>query len=261
MFETVRDILIHMTEESIAILLSLSSALFVFLLIYWQYNRRRFRKLSHQIPAGVVKNYLDSVIQNSSAIKSSLFLGEDGEPTVVPIEKLSRDDGEGENHEELSRKNAEIAVLRNGNNIKDKIIAELEEELAETRSAKTSGSSGGEEALRKEIEKLKKQLQGQEPESLLNNDEISKLVQERDSLRDSLKEYEIIEDDLANLKSLQEENQRYREMIESMGGKLSDDVPPPPLKDEIVPEEKSDESDSNSEELLKEFEKMLGQQK
>ena len=219
MFDTVRDILIHTTEESIAILFSLSSILFVFLVVYWQYNRRKFRKLAHQIPAGVVKDYLDSVIQNSSAIKSTLFLEEDGgNPSVVPVEKLSRGNALG-GGEELSRKNAEIAELRNGLGIKDKIIAELEGKLEAAGSGEDLDLVGESGQLRGEVERLKRELEQQEgSENSPSKEEFEKLAQERDGLRDSLKEYEIIEDDLANLKAFQEENERLRKKIEEMGG-------------------------------------------
>ena len=276
MLETVRDVLIHTTEESMAILLSLSSILFVFLVIYWQYNRRRFQKLSHQIPAGVVKDYLDSVIQNSSAIKSSLFLGDGGRssgPTVVPIEKLSQTHaGEG-GLEELSRKNAEIAELRDGLSIKDKIITELESQLANIGQGKNAPSSKETEVLRGTVEQLKKELQEKRSGVSMSEEELNKLLQERDALRDSLKEYEIIEDDLANLKSLQEENVNLREMVKKMGGSLPKkvpgeqvpevpEVPETPKPDENIAKKEDNErknnGDDDSEELLKEFEKMLG---
>ena len=283
MFGTLRDILIHTTEESIAILLSLSSILFVFLMIYWQYNRRRFRKLSHQIPAGVVRDYLDSVIQNSSALKSSLFLGGEsgtGRASVVLVERLSGSGGGDDHFEDLNRKNAEIAELRDGIAIKDKIIAELENKLEAARSGEDSGLLGESKALQSKVERLKKELEQQSLGGSVSKDELKKLIKERDALRDSLKEYEIIEDDLANLKNLQEENKRYQRMIEDMGGSLPTDIPDPLSQDEEkipeIPETKkeikrenkqenkkedkvaSNSDNPDSEELLKEFEKMLG---
>ena len=247
--------------------------------------------MSHQIPAGVIRDYLDSVIQNSSALKSSLFLGEDGDSknaSVVSMERLSEDNANEDNFEELSRKNAEIAELRNGIGIKDKIIAELEGKLSNRSSKKSEASQGESKRLQIEIERLKKELEQQSSGNLLNKDELNKLVQERDNLKDSLKEYEIIEDDLANLKLLQEENRRYRKMIEDMGGtppkdislpvseKSGEKIPEVPESNEDMKKDskgkdktaKSDskkkevnvenDDNSDSEELLKEFEKMLG---
>ena len=260
MFETVRDILIHTTEESMVILLALSCILFVFLVAYWQYNRRRFQKLSHQIPARVVKDYLDSVIENSAALKSSLFLGEDGQgASVVPIDKLPGGHDEGPFRAELSRKNAEIAELRNSISVKDKIITELEGKLLVAR-----GGSGEPSVMQSEIEQLNATVEHQQLELSAGKDELEKITEERDSLRDMLKEYEVIEDDLSKLKSLQEENERYREKEEA--------APPevPPVEDTMpdIPseestrvqdkKEKNEKEKDDSEALLKEFEKMLG---
>ena len=273
MFETVRDILIHTAEESMAILLSLLSILFIFLVIYWQYNRRRFRKLSHQIPAGVIRDYLDSVIHNSSALKSALFLGdenESGKASVVSVDKLSKNI-DTDNFEELNRKNAEIAELREGIGIKDKIIAELEGKLATGQVKRESIDTQGEsKALKNEIERLKKELEQQNSGNLINKDDLNKLIQERNNLRDSLKEYELIEDDLTSLKSLQEENRHYKKIIEGMDENLPKEKPSElkkipeksKPKENIKHETKSDmgKQDDNvdSEELLKEFERMLG---
>ena len=259
MFESVRDILIHTTEESMVILLVLSCILFVFLVAYWQYNRRRFQKLSHQIPARVVKDYLDSVIENSAALKSSLFLGEeDGKgASVVSVDKLSGGPA-AVDAAELGRKNAEIAELRNSIGVKDKIITELEGKLLVAR-----GGSGEPSILQSEIEQLNANLENQQIELSSTRDELKKIVEERDGLRDMLKEYEVLEEDLSKLKSLQEENERYRNMEEA--------IPPevPPVTEEVpeIPNEEiqSEEEDvqekrekDDSEALLKEFEKMLG---
>ena len=86
------------------------------------YNRKKYHNLKHQIPASVVKNYLDSIIQNSTALKSSLFRGggidvdPSGIPSVFPLDQLA---GAGQ-----------AAV----------------------------GSSGGDEALRAEVARLQAQL-------------------------------------------------------------------------------------------------------
>ena len=252
MFETVRNILIHTTEESMVILLALSSLLFIFLVAYWQYNRRRFQKLSHQIPARVVKDYLDSVIENSAALKSSLFLGDDTPEavSVVSVDKLSGSP-EGEDGVDLSRKNAEIAELRNSITVKDKIISELEDKLS------TAKSSGG-EPLQDEIQQLRRTLDEQQVETSAAKDELKKVIKERDGLRDMLKEYEVIEDDLSKIKSLQEENERYRQMEQTPLPEIPQTVGDVPQVPDDEEEKKEDKNESDSEALLKEFEKMLG---
>ena len=69
--ESIRVILTQFTDETISIFLAVLVIVFAALIAYWVYNRRKFHQLSHQIPASVVKNYLDSIIANSTALKSS----------------------------------------------------------------------------------------------------------------------------------------------------------------------------------------------
>ena len=93
MKETLNLILTKFTDETLTISIGMMGLLFVILAAYWWHYRRKFNELKHQIPAQVVKNYLDSIIQNSSALKSSLFRGggldvEDGIPSVVPTASL-----------------------------------------------------------------------------------------------------------------------------------------------------------------------------
>ena len=88
--ETVRLILTKFTDETITIFGVMLLLTLISIIAYWFYNRKKFRELSHEIPASVVKNYLDSIIQNSNSLKSSLFRGGGldmgtGIPSVVPV--------------------------------------------------------------------------------------------------------------------------------------------------------------------------------
>jgi hypothetical protein len=77
-------------------LLVILSTLFLWL---WFSNRRKYHNLKHAIPANVVKSYLDSIIQNSTSLKSSLFRGGgtdiNGIPSVMPLALLSGGDSLG----------------------------------------------------------------------------------------------------------------------------------------------------------------------
>ena len=72
------------TVEVLVILIGLlfiTSTLFLWL---WFANRKKYQNLKHQIPANVVNDYIDSIIQNSSALKSGLFRGDiQGNPAVM----------------------------------------------------------------------------------------------------------------------------------------------------------------------------------
>ena len=114
MLEFIRNGIIQELDGIILILSCLLVSTLAILIVYWQYNRRKFRKLTHQIPATIVKNYLDSIIQNSAALKSSLFRGGGSQnaPSVVPSTDLPKGNVPASNMaggKELGQKNAEIA--------------------------------------------------------------------------------------------------------------------------------------------------------
>jgi predicted nucleic acid-binding Zn-ribbon protein len=269
----------------------------------WFANRRKYHNLKHAIPANVVKSYLDTIIQNSTALKSQLFRGGGldvgGVPSVMPLHGLMGGDSVGISGapstallEELNQKKAFIASLeaqlgtaqasqkefesklgQSQKNLQsaDARIKELEARLAEGGMSEPS-SGGGDEALRGEL---------------------ATVTRDRDDLRDRLKEFEIIADDLANLKRLQQENEQLKRSLAAQGGSLppmeesapepSDDVTDilgdglaeepqasgnaledflaeseTPVEAAAEPENDKPKSDKTPEDLLSEFEKMLG---
>ena len=302
--ESIRLVLTQFTDETISISLAVLVVVFAALVAYWFYNRRKFHQLSHQIPASVVKNYLDSIIANSTALKSSLFRGGglelgEGVPSIIPTSDLpSGGVAVGGNSEELAQKNAEIANLKSLIGQKDATIAELEKMLEAARAGNGGGVSEEEfGVVKSENDSLKAQLEeanaaleaakaaggggGGDDALQAQVDQISK---ERDELKERLMEYEIIEEDLANLKKFQQENEQLKKTIaELKGGAPADEPaveeapapePPPettaeenPAADDSATEAAAEENpevpDNEGEqksaaELLSEFEKMLG---
>lgn len=297
MDQTLR-LLAKFNQEFLYIAVSVLFIILALIIVYWAYYRRKLHELSHQIPASVVKNYLDSIIANSNALKSSLFRGGgldigQGIPSVLPTSSLptggiATSDGMAE---ELALKNAEISNLRAQNLQRDKTIVELEAMLA---NAKDSGGSddNGEKVLelQNEIQQLKSQLAnaaakpaGAGGDAALQA-ELAQVSKERDEYKERLMEYEIIEEDLANLKRFQQENATLKKTIEELkaGGasvssaaeKNQEEEPPeevtgdenPNADDsatqaasEEMPDVPNNEGEQKSaEELLNEFEKMLG---
>ena len=195
----------------------------------WLYNRRKFHNLSHQIPASIVKNYLDSIIQNSTSLKSSLFRGGgmdigEGIPSVVPTGDLKPGPVSAASTEELNRKNAEISSLNSKLSDKDRLISDLEKRLANAAKA-----GGGDAVLQSEVDRLQKEKKDLEAKIKSLEDELAKaksnagdpaalesITKERDALKERLVEYEIIEEDLANLKKLQQENETLKKEIEAL---------------------------------------------
>lgn len=190
----------------------------IILWVYF-YNRKKYHNLKHQIPASVVKNYLDSIIQNSTALKSSLFRGggldvdENAVPSVLPVDKMeslgqvgiSLDtnslEGDDALKAEIARLQAELQDKRNSNrdleakitsldstvSEKNQRIAELEALLAEKESA--AGATASDPA------------------------EVATLKKERDELREELDQYAMIGDDLADLKRLKQENAQLKSAL------------------------------------------------
>jgi chromosome segregation ATPase len=199
------------------------STLFLWL---WFSNRRKYHNLKHAIPANVVKSYLDSIIQNSTALKSQLFRGGGMEvgtvPSVMPLHHLSGGDNLAVSGapstallEELNQKKAQIAALEAQLASAHSVQRELEAKIAELQ-AKLAAA----EAKIKELEALLAQARsGAGGDAGLKN-EISMLTKERDELRDRLKEFEIIADDLANLKRLQQENEQLKRSLGAQGGSI-----------------------------------------
>lgn len=217
MLESLITTLDKFTPEILVILsglLVITTTLFLWL---WFANRRTYNLLRHQLPASVVKTYLDSVIQNSTSLKSALFRGGGNDiamPTSMPVigggeNMAATGPGDQGLRDQVQRLQSEVSSLQSqlstAQNVKKDLeaalaaaqarIKELEALLAAKGSTAPASSDGG--AMAAELQKVSK---------------------ERDELREKLKEYEIIEDDLANLKRLQQENQQLKRSLGVAGG-------------------------------------------
>ncbi len=196
----------------------------------WFANRRKYHNLQHAIPANIIKSYLDSIIQNSTALKSNLFRGggmDIGQvPSVMSLGNLgSGGDGlavSGSNQaallEELNQKKAYIAQLESQLNSAKNGQKDIEAKLAATASQ----LSTAEQRIR-ELEALlaKSKTSGGAGNAQVDaalQAELQNITKERDDIRDRLKEYEIIADDLANLKRLQQENEQLKRSLAEAGG-------------------------------------------
>ena len=204
------------------------STLFLWL---WFSNRRKYHNLKHAIPANVVKSYLDSIIQNSTALKSSLFRGGghevNGVPSVLPIAGLVGGDSIGLNGapstallEDINQKNALIASLESQLSSAQNSNRELEKKLTTLQGNLTAA-----ETKIKELEALLAQMKADGGGEAGLKTELAMVTKERDEIRDRLKEFEIISDDLANLKRLQQENEQLKKSLAAQGGSLPNPKP------------------------------------
>lgn len=214
MLESLITTLDKFTPEILVILsglLVITTTLFLWL---WFANRRTYNLLRHQLPASVVKTYLDSVIQNSTSLKSALFRGGGNDismPTSMPVigggeSMAAAGPGDQGLRDQVQRLQSELSSLQSqlatANNVKKDLEAALAAANARIKEleallAKAGSASGDNGAMVAEMQKVSK---------------------ERDELREKLKEYEIIEDDLANLKRLQQENQQLKRSLGMSGG-------------------------------------------
>jgi len=270
------------TDEAITITSLVLLFVLAVLIVYWLYNRRKFRKLTHQIPASVVKNYLDSIIQNSSSLKSSLFRGSgldlgEGIPSVMPLKDLpvSGVNIGGQDSESLNQKVAEVNSLKGMLSDKDRVISELEKRLE-------AGMDGD---ASEQIDIYKKELTGLKEKLKLKDDEISAarsaasgggadtsdlearlaaLSKERDEMRERLAEFEIISEDLADMKRIRQENEQLKNELDALrGGKApaAKPVEETPeeidVADEIIEQVASEPEEAAETNALDDFEQMI----
>lgn len=148
-------------------------------------------------------------------------------PSVMPLTNLTG----GEN---LAVNGAPNTALLEEINEKKARIASLEAQLSSAQNAqkeieadlnKSKGYLNTAELRIKELEELLAKASedsGSGSESIMSDpalkQEIATLTKERDEYRDRLREFEIISDDLANLKRLQQENEQLKRSLAAQGG-------------------------------------------
>jgi hypothetical protein len=222
LLETIKLVLTHFNNEVLLILTSIFAFNLGLFFIVWFANKKKFHQYGHQIPSSVVNNYLETLIQNSAALRSSLLRGaENLKPFVVSPggEGRSGSDG-GASLEELEAKIAEISQLKGKVTEKDKMLRELENKMGELENqlreaSLTGGSGGGPDA-----EKIKKEITDIQNILAQKEEEMGGLVRDNEDLKGRLQEYEIIEDDLANLKKFQSENTNLKNKVKELEDKL-----------------------------------------
>ncbi len=207
-------------SDFLVILLSFSVLSLVSFTFLWFYNRRKFQGLEHDLPADVVKSYIDAIIQNSNVLKTSLFRGETGDSVMPPvmgqervIEKVKEVQvGDPELQSKLEQTLSQLTQTQ-------KKVEELEGMLSGGDS-KLKSSENKVAELEAQVEKLKSGSADANPEEVTTlQTQIDEISKEKNMLRERLQEYEIIEDDLANLKRLQQENEQLKKSLaEAQGG-------------------------------------------
>ena len=218
------------TEE---LLLLSAAVLFALLAAYcyqWVIKKRRLGAARNEIPSTVVKAYLNQLIHEAQFVRTQLFglmngasTGADpmsllrtpaatSPSTADSIESLLPAGGGGvpsELEERLKALQKQLSekesIVVNINVEKTKLLEEIENLRQNQKAMQSAGSTGA------------------------GSDELARRVKE---LEARLEEYSLFEDDLANLKRLQQENLQLRKKLESMGSNLG--VPSGPAPAPVV---------------------------
>ena len=154
---------------------------------YFIYFRKRFTPKVHEIPESVLDGYIGQKKNLSSSPREFGELDSKSDSYLqAELDRL---------HEELRRTKTLLDQASNGSS-DSSYLKEENERLKSTVSE-----------LSENISKMKTSGSSNEGEGS------AQLKEENDSLRLQLKEYEVIEDDLASLKQIKDENTRLKELI------------------------------------------------
>lgn len=213
------------TEE---FLLLSSAGMFFLLALYcyhWVVKIRRLGAARNQIPAGMVKVYLNQLIDEAQFVRTQLFGLLGGELGPKDVTKLqtsafqfqtasapsaieTTSEGEaaaipGDLLERLKALEGQLAakesMVVNVNVEKTKLLEEIEN-LKQNHSAAAAGAAATPGAGNELVDKVK-------------------------ALEERLEEYALFEDDLANLKRLQQENASLKKRLEQAGSSGGDAAP------------------------------------
>lgn len=191
----------HFTSEAL-----LFESLGIFILVsaytaFWVVKKRRFGPVDEMMPAGPIKTYLNQLITEAEQLRIQLFglLSH----TVEPKGELSLDP------------KASAAANAKHSHLFDTMKRNMTEQVQMIKKI-----TGEKDELAKELEALKAQmstLSASEEKLKSQNDDAIKLEQKVHELEEKLGEYNIIEDDLANLKRFQQENVKLKGLLQQNG--------------------------------------------
>lgn len=226
----------------------LFEAAFICLLIgsylaYLVIKKKRHGAVTDAVPSSVVKSYLNDLITDAEHLRSQLFgllessgitpgavSNSDAERAAELAARHSDGSGLGAKDSELLHQISALeARMKDQSRAMDLLVQEKSRIEGELFVAKSTGSAKGAGSL-----------SSSSPES----ETLRKKIFE---LENKLSEYSVIEDDLANLKRLQQENSELR-------NRLTGTAVPEPAPVVKTPTEETKPADSD---LLAEFEKML----
>jgi hypothetical protein len=223
------------TEE---LLLLSAAGIFTLLSIYcytWVVKKRRLGAARNQIPAGMVKVYLNQLINEAQFVRTQLF-GLAGGVAPSPENFAAHFQAASPTAAHPLANPSATPAFTGGEIPSDLLerLKALENQLAEKESMVVNINVEKTKLL-EEVENLKQneKVVGSSAAANGNNDD---LLQKMKALEERLEEYALFEDDLANLKRLQQENAQLKKQVDQGGKPASTPVPPPAEREEPVVE-------------------------
>jgi len=192
----------------------LFQALGIFLLstfyaAFWVLKKRKMGSAQSEIPSGVVKVYLTELIDEAEMLRAQLFgllrtSGGKIEPSahaaIAPVVMMPSNGGSND-HLLLEKISILESKMSEQARAMEALAAEkrrIEADLAAARTASASGAiKGGDPIVMNQLQEKISNLEGK------------------------LAEYSVIEDELANLKRLQQENTQLKTALEGKGGSVT----------------------------------------
>ncbi len=204
------------TEE---ILLLGGALIFTLLSAYcyeWVIKKRRLGAARNQVPAAMVKVYLNQLIHEAQFVRTQLFGLVNGlPPEGITLTPSTASVHPGiETHESPAAQLIQAATAGIGGDLEEPLKA-LQSQLTEKESIVVNINVEKTKLL-EEIENLRQNQKAMQSAGSGggNSDELLKKIKE---LEARLEEYSLFEDDLANLKRLQQENLQLRKKLEDLG--------------------------------------------
>ena len=159
-------------------LLFLSSSGLIF---YWIKNRNKYLNYSHEIPESLIRDYQDSMDGNMQA-KDSNFAQDSSLASVVKASDLSNSSSNIlDMNSQMESLAAEISSLKENLQSRENVIEQLESKVPAVED--------------------------------ISDDELLALKKANEDLKNKLKEFELIEDDLVTLRDLQVENKELKNKL------------------------------------------------
>jgi hypothetical protein len=176
---------------------------------FWILRKRRYGSIDNAIPSGPIKSYLNELITNAEQLRLQLFgLLASSDYSTSQIYRMVGVTGQPQ---------AQLPMANSSGGAKE--VPMLEAKIVEQQKA-LEALTNEKTQLTNDLAQARAQAQSAGGGSSTGGDDsgaVAKLQQRIQDLENRLAEYNVIEDDLANLKRLQQENQLLKSTLTSKG--------------------------------------------